>query len=198
MRELKYFWFKPAEIEGIPVAVARSGWSKQGGFEIYLMDGSRGTELWNIFKEAGKPWGIGPGSPTTAERYESGLVSVGGDSDDTTNPYEVRLGPYVNLDVPDDTIGIQALRKVSKEGPKRHQLGLRLGGDKPVPLGFSWVDIQVNGKKVGDMTNSIWSPRLKENIAYALISVEQQPDDEVVIKRPGGDTAGLLCELPFL
>ena len=70
------------EIEGIPVAVQRSGWSKQGGFEIYLKDGSMGTRLWNIFKEAGKPWGIGPGAPATPERVESGLVSVGGDTDD--------------------------------------------------------------------------------------------------------------------
>ncbi|MGB7204023.1 MAG: glycine cleavage system protein T, partial [Anderseniella sp.] len=51
VRELKYFWFKETEIEGIPVAVARSGWSKQGGFEIYLMDGSKGAQLWNIVKE---------------------------------------------------------------------------------------------------------------------------------------------------
>ena len=62
VRGLKYFWFKETEVNGIPVAVARSGWSKQGGFEIYPMDGSRGTELWNIVKEAGKAWDIGPGN----------------------------------------------------------------------------------------------------------------------------------------
>ena len=106
MRDIKYFWFKETELEGIPVAVQRSGWSKQGGFEIYLRDGSKGARLWNIFKEAGKPWGIGPGAPATAERYESGLVSVGGDTDGATNPFEIRLGKYVDLDIDDRVVGI--------------------------------------------------------------------------------------------
>ena len=87
----KYFWFRETEIDGIPVAVARSGWSKQGGFEIYLMDGAKGTALWNIVKEAGQPHGIGPGNPNWCERVESGLVSYGGDSDGQTNPFEVRM-----------------------------------------------------------------------------------------------------------
>ena len=63
IHDLKYFWFKETEIENIPIAVQRSGWSKQGGFEIYLRDGTKGTQLWNIFKEAGQPFGIGPGRP---------------------------------------------------------------------------------------------------------------------------------------
>ena len=53
VRELKYFWFRETEIEGIPVAVQRSSWSKQGGFEIYLRDGSRGMRLWDIFRGRG-------------------------------------------------------------------------------------------------------------------------------------------------
>lgn len=64
IKELKYFWFKETQIAGIPVVVARSGWSKQGGFEIYLRDGSKGTELWNIVKAAGQPFNIGPGNPS--------------------------------------------------------------------------------------------------------------------------------------
>ena len=55
VRELKYFWFRESTIEDIPVVVARSGWSKQGGYEIYLLDGSQGTRLWDItiFKNIG-------------------------------------------------------------------------------------------------------------------------------------------------
>lgn len=64
IKELKYFWFKETQIAGIPVVVARSGWSNQGGFEIYLRDGSKGTELWNIVKAAGQPFNIGPGNPS--------------------------------------------------------------------------------------------------------------------------------------
>ncbi|MEO0329584.1 MAG: glycine cleavage T C-terminal barrel domain-containing protein [Pseudomonadota bacterium] len=198
VRDTKYFWFKEIEIEGIPVAVQRSGWSKQGGFEIYLRDPSKGTELWNIFKEAGQPWGIGPGAPATAERTESGLVSMGGDTDHLTNPFEVRLGKYVDLDVPDDVVGIQALRQIAKEGPKRHQLGLKLEGEEPHPLGFTWDEIYQNGKKVGDMTNCAWSPRLEQNIGYALISRSIQTGETVEVLRSTGMTNAVLCELPFL
>ena len=113
VKDLKYFWFKQTELMGIPLVVARSGYSKQGGFELYLMDGSRGDELWNIVKEAGQPWDIGPGSPNPVERIESGLLSFGGDTDDHTNPFEVRLERYVDLDLDDEVIGIPALRQIA-------------------------------------------------------------------------------------
>lgn len=198
VRDIKYFWFKETEIEGIPVAVQRSGWSKQGGFEIYLRDGTKGTQLWNIFKEAGQPWGIGPGSPGTGERNESGLLSVGGDTDDTTNPFEVRLGKYIDLQVPDDVVGIQALRKIAEEGPKRHQLGVIMEGETPDPLAFSWEDIEMNGKKIGDLTNASWSRRLEKNIGFALVSTDASIGDEVTIKRASGVAKGKLVDLPFL
>jgi glycine cleavage system aminomethyltransferase T len=198
VRSLKYFWFKETAIDGIPVAVQRSGWSKQGGFEIYLKDGTQGTKLWNIFKEAGKPWGIGPGAPATAERTESGLVSVGGDTDEHTNPFEVRLEKYVDLDVPDDVVGIQALRKIKRDGVKRHQLGLVLNGEAPAPLGFKREDISYEGQRVGMMTNCVWSPRMKANIGYALISVAVKVGETVQINRQSGITSARLVELPFL
>ena len=103
----------------------------------------------------------------TPERTESGLVSVGGDTDAFTNPYEVRLGQYVDLDVPDDTVGIRALRKIVEEGPKRHQLGLKLEGEDPAPLGSAWEPLVKDGQKVGDMTNCTWSFRMKQNIDKA-------------------------------
>ena len=198
VRDLKYFWFRETEIEGIPVAVQRSGWSKQGGFEIYLKDGTRGTQLWNIFKEAGQPWGIGPGAPATAERTESGLVSVGGDTDDATNPFEVRLGKYVDLDVADDVVGIQALRLIKAQGAARHQLGLVLEGDTPAPLGFRREDITRNGKRIGMMTNCVWSPRLRANIGYALIDAAVPVGDTVQVLRDHGPVSAKLVELPFM
>ena len=198
VRSLKYFWFRETEIDGIPVAVQRSGWSKQGGFEIYLRDGTRGTQLWNIFREAGQPWGIGPGAPATAERTESGLVSVGGDTDDMTNPFEVRLGKYIDLDVADDVVGIRALRKIKADGVHRHQLGLILQGDAPAPLGFRREDIHHNGKKIGMMTNCVWSPRMTANIGYALISVDTGIGQTVQVLRDAGPVDARLVDLPFL
>ena len=198
VRGLKYFWFRETEIQGIPVAVQRSGWSKQGGFEIYLKDGTKGTQLWNIFKEAGQPWGIGPGAPATPERMESGLVSVGGDTDEHTNPFEVRLGKYVDLDVADDVVGIKALRQIKAEGVKRHQLGIILQGDKPAPMGTTRETISHNGQSVGKMTNCVWSPRMKANIGYVLISATVPAGQEVTVLRSTGPVTGRLVELPFL
>ncbi len=198
VRGLKYFWFKEAELSGIPVVVARSGWSKQGGFEIYLMDGSKGTALWNIVKEAGKPWDIGPGNPNTHERIESGLTSWGGDTDDQTNPFEVRMGKYVDLDVPDDTIGIQALRRVKAEGPKRQQLGVILTAEEPIGPAAVWFGLERDGSQIGHMTNVIWSYRLKKNIGFALVASDAKPGQSVVISKDGQRLNGALTELPFL
>jgi glycine cleavage system aminomethyltransferase T len=198
VRTLKPFWFRETEIEGIPVAVARSGWSKQGGFEIYLMDGAKGQQLWNIVKEAGRSWDIGPGNPNTHERIESGLLSWGGDTDDQTNPFEVRMGRYIDLSVPDDTIGIQALRRIKAEGPKRHQLGIILSGATPAGSAFTWFEINKSGKRIGDMTNIIWSYRLKQNIGFALVATAAQPGDDVEVLQDGARINAKLVELPFV
>jgi glycine cleavage system aminomethyltransferase T len=198
VRALKYFWFQETKIEGIPLAVARSGWSKQGGFELYLMDGTQGTKLWNIVKEAGKRWQIGPGNPNFCERVESGLLSYGGDTDEATNPFEVRMEKYVDLDVPDDVIGIEALRRIYAAGARRHQLGVVLEGEEPTALGFHWHSILKNGQKVGQLTNCVWSYRLKKNIGFALIARHCAEGDRVDVVKEGRTLSGTLKKLPFL
>ncbi len=198
VRGLKYFWFRETEIAGIPVAVQRSGWSKQGGFEIYLRDGTQGTRLWNIFKEAGQAWGIGPGAPATPERVESGLVSVGGDTDDWTNPFEVRLGKFVDLHVPDDTIGIGALRRIKAEGIRRHQLGIVLEGGTPAPQGVRREDVMLDGQRIGMLTNCVWSWRMQANIGFVLIDAAVPVGTEVTVARASGPAQGRLVDIPFL
>ena len=195
---LKYFWFREFDLGGIPLVVARSGWSKQGGFELYLRDGSQGTKLWNLVKEAGQPWGIGPGNPNWSERVESGLISFGGDTDGQTNPYEVRMGKYVDLHVPDDTVGIQALRRISAEGPKRHSLGIILDAGDPVSPGFLWNPIYKDGVKVGDLTNCVFSIRVQKNLGFALISRDCVVGDRVQAMVGGVMQSGVLTELPFV
>ncbi|MEO0909197.1 MAG: glycine cleavage T C-terminal barrel domain-containing protein, partial [Pseudomonadota bacterium] len=135
---------------------------------------------------------------TKSDFERIGLVSVGGDTDDETNPFEVRLGKYVDLHVDDDVVGIQALRKIHEEGPKRHQLGLKLEGSSPAPLGFAWESIFKDGQKVGEMTNCVWSPRMEQNIGYALISTQLVSGQTVEVRRPSGSVSAELCELPFL
>ncbi|MEM7527456.1 MAG: glycine cleavage T C-terminal barrel domain-containing protein [Pseudomonadota bacterium] len=197
VRGLKYFWFGDAEIEGIPLKIARSGWSKQGGFELYLMDGSNGDRLWQIVKEAGKPFDIGPGYPNPSERTESGLLNFGTDTDDETNPLEVRMEKFVDLDLDDDVIGMAALRRIKAEGVKRHQLGIMLDAEEEDEDQSIWLDIEKDGAAVGKMTHKAWSYRLKRMIGYALVSVEVRPGDEVVVLRNGARVTGMLVELPF-
>ncbi|MGH1463722.1 MAG: glycine cleavage T C-terminal barrel domain-containing protein [Cognatishimia sp.] len=197
VRALKYFWFAPAEIQGIPLIIQRSGYSKQGGFELYLQDGTRGTELWNIIKEAGQPWGIGPGNPNPIERIESGLLSYGGDTDDQTNPFEVRLGKYVDLDLDDEVVGIKALRKVKANGVKRQLLGLVLDHQERRSGHAIWYQIQSNGQFVGHMTNGGWSPRAQTMIGFGLLDANLAVGDKVDVVRGAYRDAATLCELPF-
>ena len=195
---LKYFWFKRTQLGGIPVVVARSGWSKQGGFEIYLLDGRYGTQLWQIVKEAGRRWDIGPGAPNFCERVESGLLSYGGDTDDRTNPFEVRLGKYVDVDLPDDVVGVRALRQIHAVGPRRTQLGVILDLPEPVELGFHWHRIHRGGRDVGAMTNCVWSWRLKRNIGFGLVETDCAVGDSVEVIKDGRAVPGRLTELPFI
>lgn len=198
VRDLKFFWFSDAEIDGIPLKIARSGYSKQGGFEFYLMDGRRGVDLWNIVREAGKPWAIGPGNPNPVERIESGLLSFGGDTDDMTNPFEIRLARYVDMDLDDDVIGVKELRRINADGPKRHQLGIILDDVTPGPGHSVWYDVLCDGKKIGSMTNGGWSPKLERFIGFVLISRGFSIGDQVEVHKNGALLQGQLCDLPFV
>ncbi|MEO0679604.1 MAG: glycine cleavage T C-terminal barrel domain-containing protein [Pseudomonadota bacterium] len=197
VRALRPFRFEETQVQGIPLTLARSGYSKQGGFELYLMDGARGGELWNIVREAGGPWDIGPGAPNVTERIESGLLSYGGDTDDLTNPFEVRLDRFVSLDVDDDVLGIQALRRVKAQGARRRQLGVMLDEQGPQPGHAVWHDVFRDGRRVGSMTNGAWSPRVGTMIGYVLVEASVQPGERVEVDRHGRRDAGVTCELPF-
>ena len=196
---LKHFGFREMTLDGIPLMVARSGWSKQGGFELYLMDGSKGQQLWDRVKDAGRPFGIGPGNPNPSERVESGLLSWGGDTDDQTNPFEVRMERYVDLDAPYDVIGIDALRRMKEEGIKRHQLGLMFDYDEKFGLYDRSSKVRHKGEDVGAITAHAWSPRLSQNIGLALVNRSVNSGDTVDVTLPdGAETSGTLCELPFI
>lgn len=199
VRDLKYFGHRKTDLNGIPLHVARSGWSKQGGYELYLQDGMRGEELWDIVKEAGQPYGIGPGCPNYIERLESGLLSYGADTDDETNPYEVGLGKFVSLDREDDFVGKEALKRIHGEGARRRFVGYKLDGE-PFERGneHRWP-VKVNEVYVGFLSASAWSPRVNANIGVGLVDAGfSEPGTQVMVQSVrAGDMAATVSALPF-
>jgi aminomethyltransferase len=199
IREIRHFAVREMMLDTIPVMLARSGWSKQGGFEIYLMDGSRGIELWEKVKEVGQPFGIGPGNPNPMERIESGLLSWGGDTDDRTNPFEVRMGRFVDIGAPDDCIGIDALRRIKADGPTRHQLGIFLDVEEPLGYYPQKLSVMHGNTRAGLLTATAFSPRLERNIGLCLISTDVTPGTAVEVVMPDGTLCGgEVTTLPFI
>jgi len=171
VRKLRYFWFRETELDGIPLVLARSGWSKQGGYELYLRDGSFGDQLWEIVMEAGRPYNIQPSTPSPIERVESGLLNYWEDMTEYTNPYEVGLGKFVDLDQEVDFIGKEALKKIKAAGIKRKLVGLEIHSEPLSQSAQSW-QVECNDQPVGTITSAIYSPDLDKNIAFAIVAVE--------------------------
>ena len=183
VNDLKYFDFQNTEVKGIPVIVARSGWSKEGGYELYLRDGSKADELWALVASAGARYKIGPGTPNYVARLEGGLISYGADTDDRTNPFELGLDKFIDLDQDIDFIGKSALQEIKKRGVNRHFVGLIIEGEPFEKTNEHRWDVLLNGKYVGYSSACAYSPRLKSNIGVGLISTAaiEAPDGMVVV-----------------
>ncbi len=198
VRALKYFWFLEMEFEDIPVVVCRSGWSKQGGFELFLRDGSRGADLWDAVAEAGAPYDIGPGAPNGIERIESGLLSYGGDTTDGSNPFECGMERYVQVDIEPDFVGKAALQRIKAEGPARLFVGLVLAEEAiDWPMGHR-EEVLLDGRVVGTMSGVANSTRVGAVIGVAQIEtpvVEAGPTVEVCT--PAGLMSAEIRRLPF-
>ena len=198
VRTLKYFWFKETELNGIPFVLARTGWSKQGGYELFLTDGSCGDELWETIMEAGKPYNIKPGTPCWIERIESGLLNYWEDVNDSTNPYEVGLGKFVDLDQDVDFVGKEALKKIKAEGIKRKLVGLEIHSE-PLSQTAEFWSVECDGNKVGLITSAVYSPDLNKNIAYAMVSIEcSELDTELVIDLGEKIVKATVVTIPFI
>jgi len=170
VRELKYFGFRVTELDGIPLVVAKSGWSKQGGYELYLRDGKFGTQLWEKVADAGAPFGIGPGTPNYIERIESGLISYGADTDATTNPFELGMDKFINVDQEHDFVGKDALIAIRDAGVSRRFMGLVIDGAPFAGTNENRWDLEWNKQYAGYASASAYSPRLNSNIAVAMVS----------------------------
>ena len=190
--------FKEIDFQGIPILLARSGWSKQGGYELYLRDGSFGDQLWEIVMEAGKPYDIQPATPSSIERVESGLLNYWEDITEETNPYEVGLGKFVDLEQEIDFIGKEALKKVNGAGIKRKLVGLKIHSEPIFQIAEPWA-VQRASKRIGKITSAVYSPDLDQNIAYALVDIAySEPETKLVVDIDGELTHATVAELPFI
>ena len=169
--ELKYYWFKELELDGIPLIVSRTGWSSELGYELFLRDGSKGDLLWEKIMEAGKNLGLKPGHTSSIRRIEGAMLSYHADADINTNPYEVGLDRLVSLDSDINFIGKDALKKIKENGVKRKQVGLIIDCDPLKGPNTTFWKIKKNNKIVGKVTSAVYSPRLKKNIALAMVEI---------------------------
>lgn len=198
IRDLKYYWLRHLTLNGMELVVSRTGWSSELGYEIYLQDGSRGSELWELIMAAGAPFGLKPGHTSSIRRIEGGMLSYHADMDILTNPFELNLDRLVNVDVPHHFIGKEALTKIKQEGVSRRQIGLII--DCPMLQGPNTIfwPIEVDSKMVGKVTSAVYSPRLEKNIALAMIESEHSHIGENVKVHIDGEVfEATICETPF-
>tara|TARA_B110000008_G_C16907332_1_gene539205 strand:- start:185 stop:1327 length:1143 start_codon:yes stop_codon:yes gene_type:complete len=172
IKELKYYWLKEYNLDGIPLIISRTGWSSELGYEIYLRDGPKGNELYEKIMDAGKEDGLQPGHTSTIRRIEGGMLSYHADADINTNPFELGLDRLISLDNDIDYIGKDALKKIKQKGVKRKQVGLEIDCNPLKGPNTTFWPIEVDSKKIGKITSAIYSPRLKKNIALAIIDID--------------------------
>jgi aminomethyltransferase len=171
IKDLKYYWLKEYNLDGIPLIVSRTGWSSELGYEIYLRDGSKGNDLYEKIMSAGKVHGIQPGHTSSIRRIEGGMLSYHADADIHTNPFELGLDRLVNLDSEIDFIGKKALKKIKENGISRKQVGLIIDCAPLSGPNTTFWPIKKDGKQIGKVTSAVYSPRLKKNIALAMVEI---------------------------
>ncbi len=171
IRDLKYYWLRDYNLDGIPLVVSRTGWSSELGYEIYLRDGSKGNELYEKIMAAGKEYGIQPGHTSSIRRIEGGMLSYHADADIHTNPFELGLDHLVNLDSEINFIGKKALKKIKENGISRKQVGLIIDCAPLSGPNTTFWPIKKDRKQIGKVTSAVYSPRLKKNIALAMVEI---------------------------
>lgn len=196
--ELPYYHIEQTSLNGIPVVVARTGWTAELGYEIYLRDAKRGGELWEAVMEAGRPQNIATTGPSHIRRIEAGILNYGIDMTLDTNPFEVGLGWQIDLDQEADFIGKEALRRIKGAGVNRKLVGVEIHGDPIAPNEHPWP-VSSDGKRIGQVTSSVHSPRLKKNIAYAMLPSEHADlGTALEVETVAGERGAEVIKKPFV
>ena len=198
IKDLKYYWLREYNLDGIPLIVSRTGWSSELGYEIYLRDGTKGNELYEKIMEAGKEHGLQPGHTSSIRRIEGGMLSYHADADINTNPFELGFDRLVNLDNDINFIGKEALKKIKHNGITRKQVGIEIDCKPLSGPNTTFWELKKNNVNIGKVTSAVYSPRLKKNIALAMVSVEQSEiGNEFQVTTNEGLFNCIVVEKPF-
>lgn len=196
--DLRYYWFREMELGDIPLIVSRTGWSSELGYEIYLRDGSRGTELWDKIMSVGAPLGLQPGHTSSIRRIEGGMLSYHADADINTNPFELGLERLVDLQMETDFIGKAALTRIRDEGVERRQVGLVLDCAPLQGPNTTFWQLAIDGRAIGKVTSAIYSPRLEKNIALAMVKTGfDKLGQQLEAATPMGTIPAIVMKKPF-
>lgn len=196
--KLKFFGFNYFDFKGIKHLIARSGWSKQGGYEIYVENTKSGLELYDHLFEIGKEFDVEPGCPNLIERIESALLSYGNDMDINDNPFECGFDKFVNLDSEINFLGKEKLKKIKSEGIKKKLMGVQIEA-KEINVTESITLKDENNIKIGELRSGCYSPHFKKVIGIAMIKKPfWEVSQTVKIEINGNSFDGKVCDLPFI
>ena len=196
VRSIRFFRGKMLPFNGVEFYVARSGWSKQGGFEIYVHDTDLAEPLWDELFAQGEHLKVRPGCPNGIERIEAGLLSYGSDMTEQDNPFECGLDVFLDLDADIESLSLPALKAMA-DTQTRQLIGFIF--DDPVDFpsvantigGFDVMD----GKDlVGEIRSQTWSPRYKKHLAMAIVQKSWRADRSHV---EIAGQQGRIVDLPF-
>ena len=196
--ELKFFGFNYFNFNGVKHLIARSGWSKQGGYEVYVENTESGQTLYDRLFEVGEEFDVKPGCPNLIERIESALLSYGNDMDINDNPFECGFDKYVNLDNEINFLGKEKLKKIKLEGIKKKLMGLVIDTDE-ISITKSLDIKDEKNKLIGELRSACYSPHFKKVIGIGMINKPfWKPSQLVKIDINNETFNGKVCDLPFI
>jgi len=196
--KLKFFGFDYFDFKGTKHLIAQSGWSKQGGYEIYVENTKSGLELYDHLFETGKEFDVKPGCPNIIERIESGLLSYGNDMDINDNPFECGFDKFVNIDSDVNFLGKENLKQIKLEGIKKKLMGVQIEA-KEINVTGSIVLKDENNIKIGELRSGCYSPYFGKVIGIAMLKKPfWEVSQTVKIEINGTTFDGKVCDLPFI
>jgi aminomethyltransferase len=193
---LRYYAIADGNVAGIPAQVARTGYTGEDGFEVFV-DTDRTAELWDALLPAvqgaeGVPVGLGARDTL---RLEAGMPLYGNELDRETNPFDAGLGRVVKLDKTGDFAGRAALEKVAADGPKKRLVGLVVEGRGIARHGYP---VHAGERRSGLVTSGTQSPTLGQPIAMAYVAPgDGEPGTIVDVEIREARVPARVVELPF-